>query len=239
MRDQMADDIDSWSSPYKAVVFDMDGLIFNSEDLYDLAGERLLRRHGKQFTRDLKLAIMGKKAPQAIELLCELAELTAAPADVQRELQEYFIESIEGRLETMPGFNSLLGKLAQRRMRCAIATSSSRHLAEAMLDCFQLQSRFEFLLTGDEVRQGKPHPEIYLTIAERLQIEPQQMLVLEDSPAGSTAAVAAGAYTVAVPNDHTRECDFSHVQLVADTLADPELERCLWPDQEVLRKQAD
>ena len=225
----MANDQEAWSSPFDVVVFDMDGLIFNSEDIYDLAGDRLLQRHGKRFTRELKLAIMGKKAPQAIELLCELAELTDAPADVQTELQGYFIESIEGKLQPMPGFSMLLEKLVQRGMRRAIATSSSRPLAEAMLDRYELQPHFELLVTGDEVDQGKPHPEIYLTVAKRLGVDVRRMLVLEDSPAGSTAAVAAGAYTVAVPNDHTRDCDFSHVDLVADTLADPALEQRLWP----------
>jgi beta-phosphoglucomutase-like phosphatase (HAD superfamily) len=78
-------------------------------------------------------------------------------------------------------------------------------------------------LTGDDVKQGKPHPEMYLTAAKRLSIAPAQMLVLEDSQNGCAAAVASGAVTVAIPSEHTADQDFSGAWLVAQSLADKRL----------------
>jgi beta-phosphoglucomutase-like phosphatase (HAD superfamily) len=89
-----------------------------------------------------------------------------------------------------------------------------------VLTTLGLKDRFRFILTAADIRRGKPNPEVYLLAAERLSIDPRQMMVLEDSGNGCRAAVAAGAYTVAVPNRHTRDHKFPPVQLTADTLAD-------------------
>lgn len=223
----MTNDMPAEPLQIDAVVFDMDGLIFNSEDLYDIAAQRLLGRHGKQFGLEYKLPMMGKKADQAIAILCELAELPDSPEATLKELHEYLLESLDDGLQTMPGFNQLLQYLEANDVRRAIATSSPRELAELMLSRFQLPDRFEFILTGDDVVQGKPHPEMYLTAANKLAVAPQTMLVFEDSLAGSQAAVAAGAITVAVPNEHTKGCDFSHVHFVANTLNDPRIEQTI------------
>ena len=92
-----------------------------------------------------------------------------------------------------------------------------------MLGKFQLQPRFQFVLTCDDVRHGKPDPEIYRLAAERLGIRPERMLVLEDSQNGCRAAVAAGAVAVAVPGGHSRRHDFTGARLIAESLADPRL----------------
>lgn len=213
--------------PPQAVVFDMDGLIFNSEDLYDVACGKLLERRGKTFTREIKLQIMGKKAPLALQLLCELTEIQEPLEPIRDEIESYFVSAVEQSLDTMPGFESLLEQLEDAGVRKAIATSSSRSLADVMLTRFDLHARFEFVLTGDDVEHGKPHPEIYLSACERLSIQPVATAVLEDSHTGATAALAAGAMTIAVPNEHTQDCDFSDVDLIANTLADPRLKQVL------------
>jgi beta-phosphoglucomutase-like phosphatase (HAD superfamily) len=89
-----------------------------------------------------------------------------------------------------------------------------------VLSQFDYLPRFAPILTSEDIDEGKPHPEIYLTAAARLGIEPAQMLVLEDSQNGCRAAVAAGAITVAVPGPHSRRHDFTGAALVAESLAD-------------------
>jgi len=101
-----------------------------------------------------------------------------------------------------------------------IATSSRRAFVERVLAKFNCQPRFSPILTSEDITEGKPHPEIYLTAAARLGIEPAEMLVLEDSQNGCRAAVAAGAITVAVPGAHSRRHDFTGAALVAESLAD-------------------
>ncbi len=92
-----------------------------------------------------------------------------------------------------------------------------------VLSRFDLEPRFEFVLTSDEVTNGKPHPEIYLTSAVRLGVSPDEMLVLEDSENGCRSAAAAGAFVVAVPGGHSAHHDFSLAALSVDSLADPRL----------------
>ena len=171
---------------------------------------------------------MGKKASLALQLLCELTHLTEPVDTIRIELDGYFIEAVESSLAMMHGFEALVSLLESHGIRKAIATSSSRTLANIMLDRFELQERFEFVLTGDDVTHGKPDPEIYLTAAQRLNVPASASLVLEDSHTGSKAAVSAGALTIAVPNVHTYDSDFSHVDMVVESLADPRLNQVLF-----------
>jgi beta-phosphoglucomutase-like phosphatase (HAD superfamily) len=96
-------------------------------------------------------------------------------------------------------------------------------LVYACLEPFGLQKRFQFILTAEDIVHGKPHPEIYLTAARRFGVVPAEMMVLEDSQNGCLAAASAGAFTVAVPTQHSREHDFSRAALIADSLADPRI----------------
>ncbi|MGC3968574.1 MAG: HAD-IA family hydrolase [Pirellulales bacterium] len=101
-----------------------------------------------------------------------------------------------------------------------MATSSRRSFVVDVLRRFELQPRFQFILSAEDVVDGKPHPEIYQTAAARFGIRPQEMLVLEDSQNGCRAAVSAGAIAVAVPGGHSLRHDFSGAAHVAASLAD-------------------
>jgi beta-phosphoglucomutase-like phosphatase (HAD superfamily) len=105
----------------------------------------------------------------------------------------------------------------------AIATSSGPAFVTSVLARFALAPRFKFILTCDDIVEGKPHPEIYLMAAARFGLLPAEMLVLEDSQNGCRSAVAAGALTVAVPAGHSQDHDFTGAALVARTLADPRI----------------
>jgi HAD superfamily hydrolase (TIGR01509 family) len=123
----------------------------------------------------------------------------------------------------MPGLELLLEAIESRGIPKAIATSSGPRFVHNVLSRFALAPRFEFILTSEDIVEGKPHPEIYLTAAERFAVSPEEMLVLEDSQNGCRAAVAAGTFAVAVPAGHSRGHDFTGAKLVIDTLADPRL----------------
>jgi HAD superfamily hydrolase (TIGR01509 family) len=204
----------------RAVTFDMDGLMFNTEDLYDYVTNVVLARRGKAYTREQKLKMMGLPGPQAFAVLQAELSLEDSFPEFQSEIDEVFEEVLPTRIEKMPGLDQLLNCLERRGIPKAVATSSHRAFAERALGKFNLIERFEFVLCGCDVTHGKPHPEIYLTAAERLNVDPENMLALEDSVNGSRAAVAAGAITIAVPTDHSRDQDFSHVCLVVDSLDD-------------------
>lgn len=206
-----------------AVVFDMDGLMFNTEEIYTLAGDALLRRRGKRFTADVKRAMMGLPPRRAFEVMIELCHLAETPEQLIPESNAIFTALLPGRLAPMPGLLDLLDRLDAAGIPKAIATSSGRELTTACLGPFDLERRFRFVLTSEDIVHGKPHPEVYLKAAQRLGVAPATMAVLEDSENGCRAAAAAGAVVIAVPGEHSRQHDFSPAALVVESLRDPRL----------------
>src|SRR5436190_589548 len=204
----------------RAVVFDLDGLMFNTEELYQEVGTELLRRRGYVFTQELLDQMMGRPSQIALQMMIDTHTLKATVEELLAETDEIFPEILQRRLAPMPGLVELLAALERNAVPKGIATSSRRSFVERVLGTFGYQPRFSPILTSEDITHGKPHPEIYLKAAERLNVTPGEMVVLEDSQNGCRAALAAGAITIAVPGEHSRRHDFTGVALVADTLCD-------------------
>jgi len=209
----------------QAVVFDLDGLMFNSEDIFHEVGQATLRRRGKELTKELHSQMLGRRAPEAMQICIEYHSLPDTVEDLLRETRELFEQLSTLHLAPMPGLHRLLDHIEEHELPKGVATSSGRSYLERMLTRFQLQYRFDLTLTAEDVTQGKPNPEIYHKAAERLGIPVTEMLVLEDSHAGTTSAVRAGAVAVSIPNRHTRHLDFGHAHRVVSQLDDPILLR--------------
>ena len=217
----------SLSAPPKAVVFDLDGLMVNTEELYQDVGSELLRRRGKPFDADLLDAMMGRPANVALQIMIDWHKLDGTVEQLNAETDEIFATLLDQRLATMPGLWKLLAELERSGIPKAIATSSGPDFVRTVLGKFDLAPRFQFILTCNDIRQGKPHPEIYLLAASRWGYEPGEILVLEDSQNGCRAAVLAGTIAVAVPAGHSLRHDFSGATLIAESLADPRLFKLL------------
>src|SRR3990172_6107994 len=207
----------------RAIVFDMDGLMFNTEDVYSAVGTELLRRRGHTFTAELKDAMMGLRPQPSFEAMIRFCNLGDTWQQLAAESSQLFIGLLNGCLAPMPGLLELLDALERAAIPKAIATSSSRELVDPCLKPFDMQRRFQFILAAENIARGKPHPEIYLTAARRFGVPPAEMMVLEDSQNGCRAAASAGAFTVAVPGEHSRQHDLSAASLVVESLADPRL----------------
>ncbi len=223
MDNSAANSLPPASREIQAVVFDLDGLMFNTEEIYQDVGSELLRRRGKSFEADLMDAMMGRPARVALQIMIDHHQLETDVESLSAESSETFMELLEGRIAPMPGLVDLLHALEAANIPKSIATSSSRHFVLHVLDRFGYQPRFEFVLSCDDVTHGKPNPEVYLAAAERFGIVPGQMLVLEDSQNGCRAASSAGAVTVAVPGGASLRHDFGMANLVISSLADPAL----------------
>lgn len=213
--------------PPRAVVFDLDGLMFNTEELYVDVGTEILRRRECLFTDDLLDRMMGRPSRVALQIMIDYHGLAATVDELLAETDAIFPGILQTRLAPMPGLVELLANLEQRRLPKGIATSSRRSFVTTVLGRFDYGPRFSPILTSEDITEGKPHPEIYLKAADRLGIAPQEMLVFEDSQNGCRAAVAAGAIAVAVPSGHSHRHDFTGAALVANTLADPSILRLL------------
>ncbi|MEZ6130233.1 MAG: HAD family phosphatase [Planctomycetaceae bacterium] len=221
----------------KAVVFDLDGLMLNTEDIFDLAGRQLLNRRGMQMTEQIHRSMLGRRPDEAFQAMKDLTGITDRIEDLKSETRELFAEIAAHHLAMMPGLLELLDLIEERNLPKAVATSSPRDYLLDMLTRFDLLHRFPLTLTAEDVTHGKPHPEIYLSAATQLSVDPANVLVLEDSETGTRAAASAGAFTVSVPNQHTHRGDFSMTSLLARSLSDPQLLGLLAPSVQTARVQ--
>ena len=206
-----------------AVVFDLDGLLVNTEDLYQHVGTEMLRRRGHAFDGDLLDAMMGRPQKVALQVMIDWHKLSDTVEMLAAETKEIFQSLLDSRLEPMPGAVALVEDLVGRGLPRGVATSSGPDFAHDVLGRVGLLDRFGFVLTSVDVTHGKPHPEIYETAARLLGVVPGRMLVFEDSAIGCAAAVAAGAVAVAVPGGHSRRHEFPGARCIADSLADPRI----------------
>jgi pseudouridine 5'-phosphatase len=214
-------------SNLRAAVFDLDGILANTEDLYEQAGETVLGRRGKIYGAELRERIMGRPVVDAIQIMIDCHSLPDKANDLMCECADVLEQLIATSLAPMPGAVSLIEDLQLANVPIAVATSATPEYADNVLTRLELKHRFRFILTAADINRGKPDPEIYLLAANRLAIAPSQMMVLEDSANGCRAAVASGALTIAVPNRHTHNHNFVGARFVADTLDDPRIRAVL------------
>ena len=195
----------------------------NTEELYQLVGTELLRRRGKTFDAELLDEMMGRPARVSLQIMIRWHALDATVEELSSETDVIFAEILRERLACMPGLLDLLAALEAAGIPKAIATSSGPRFVANVLSRFSLAPRFAFILTCDDIVEGKPNPEVYLKAAARFGLPPADVLVLEDSFNGCQAAIRAGTFAVAVPGGHSRRHDFGQARLVIDTLADRRL----------------
>tara|TARA_R110002111_G_scaffold261984_1_gene336549 strand:+ start:6300 stop:6971 length:672 start_codon:yes stop_codon:yes gene_type:complete len=210
----------SHTSPIQAVAFDLDGLMFNTEHVFFLSGDALLQRRGQNMTPDILRGMMGRRALEGFQHLSSHLNQPEDPHELWVESQEIFHSLLDQHLKPMHGLFELLDYLDELEIPKAVATSSPRPYLDTLLNQFDLTHRFPITLTAEDVTHGKPHPEIYLTAARKLGVDPKQMLVLEDSETGTKSGVSSGAYVVSIPHEYSNYGDFSSANLIASSLTD-------------------
>ena len=205
----------------RAVCFDLDGLMFNTEHVFYESAEVLLQRRGLAMSRGAMDAMLGRRPLESFQALIDYLGLTEGPAELLAESRVVFHELLVTKLQPMPGLFELLDLIETVGLPKGVATSSPRDYLENVFGRFDLLGRFPVALTSESVTHGKPNPEIYLKAAEQLGVAPAEMLVLEDTQTGTRAGAAAGAYVVSVPHEHTENHDFSQAKYIATGLNDP------------------
>jgi HAD superfamily hydrolase (TIGR01509 family) len=208
-----------------AVVFDMDGVIFDTEKLYFAAQDEVLRRRGHPYTPELARQIMGMPGVPAMGHICKTLGLSDTAETLYDESQVLFQKLCETELQMMDGAMDLLEQARRSGLPTGLATSTKRDVAMKMLVLFDLPRRFDAVLTFDDVEHGKPHPEMYLKACAVLRSDPATTLVIEDSVNGVLSATAAGCYTVAVRHEHNHGVEFPPVAFIAESMQDERLER--------------
>ncbi len=188
---------------FVAVVFDMDGLLVDSEPVQIEAWETFLARKQRNLTPELLHRMYGLRVWDSARLLIEELDLNMTVDEVVDERDAMFFDLLPGRLQPMPGSRETVKALAKRNYRLALATSGHRRYADVVLSQLELAGSFEAEVTGDLVVHGKPAPDIYRAAADALKLHPSVCVALEDAPNGIASAKAAGMTCLAIPNDMT------------------------------------
>lgn len=184
---------------WSAVIFDLDGVLIDSEPYFVEAARRLLARRGVEFDAAWMHAIMGMPARDVLPRFRERFDLDATVDEIGAEYKYFFVESLEGgSVPLLPGAATIVGQLVARQVPLALATSSSRQYVDAVFAPHGLLPHFLHVLTAEDVTHGKPHPEVYRRAAELLGVDPPHALVIEDSANGIRAAKAAGCACLCV-----------------------------------------
>ena len=212
----------------RAAAFDLDGLMFDTEETYLKVSTALLARRGKIYTEELSNAVLGRSGRFTFELFKEVFGFPETWQELQAESDRLFIEFLDDGFSPMPGLYELLEFLEQRSIPKGICTSSVFPVASEVLRREGIANRFNFVLTIEDVVHPKPDPEMYLKAASRFGIDPSEMLVLEDSVAGCRAAHNAGAYGIVVRAQHNALFSFPEAKKVVASLDDPQIKELVW-----------
>jgi HAD superfamily hydrolase (TIGR01509 family) len=182
-----------------AVLFDMDGLLVDTEPLWFETEIDVMARLGAPWTKQDQAALLGGSMERTVSYLLAKATRPAAPAEVERWMLDGMLRRAEaGRVTVLPGARELLAEVTAAGLPSALVTSSQRAFADAVLAGTGF--RFPVIVCGDDVPATKPDPAPYLLAAKLLDVEPGRCAALEDSPNGVAAAAAAGCLVVAVPS---------------------------------------
>jgi HAD superfamily hydrolase (TIGR01509 family) len=203
----------------------MDGVLVDSEPMHLRAYQEILTAYRVSYTEEDNREFLGRKDIEILQVLKERHRLSEPAEDLLRE-KEAILARLLAESTPRPGLTGLLEKARARSLPMAVASSATLPTIELVVDALGIRSYFVTLTSGDEVRQGKPAPDVYLLAAERLRVEPAACLVVEDTAAGITAAKAAGMYCVAIPCKATQHQDHSHADSQLASLGEVDLD--LW-----------
>ena len=180
----------------RAVLWDMDGTLVDTEPYWIAAEHELVEAHGGTWSHEQSMAMVGNPLTESAKVL-QAAGVDRPVEEIVDHLLARVQEQVAQEVPWQPGARELLTELRERGVRCALVTMSYRSLAEQVVRMAPT-GVFETLVCGDEVTHGKPHPEPYLVAAERLGVDVTRCVAVEDSPTGIASARAAGAATIGV-----------------------------------------
>ncbi|TMB70834.1 MAG: HAD family phosphatase [Chloroflexi bacterium] len=208
---------------FRAVVFDLDGVIWDGEPLYHEAFNVVLAPYGHTVTRLDYSQIIGLSVEAAWDWVRERFSLTESPAVFYKAYNDAVLELMKQPREPLPGVAGLLRELKARGIPVGLASASLRTWVDTTLAGLGLNGAFATTVTASEVAQSKPAPDLYVTAAERLRVRPGECLAFEDTSSGIASAKAAGMFAVQVRASSTALPPLPEADMVIDKYADFDL----------------
>jgi HAD superfamily hydrolase (TIGR01509 family) len=200
---------------FRAVIFDLDGVLADSEPWWNQIDAKLLSEYGVKYQGEYHREVLGVSYPIAIEFYKKKFGISAPTGEMMKRREKIATEFFADRVGLFPSTKEVLEQLRQMNLRLAVATSSVSASARPFLDRHQLTPFFDVIVAGDEIERGKPEPDIYLRAAENLGVASDECLVIEDSLSGIAAAKAAKMRVAAIPDrrfvdprEYEKEADY-------------------------------
>lgn len=203
----------------KAVIFDMDGLIIDSEPIESKSLEILLRKYGKtpEYQESGLIHTVGT-AGNTYNVLKEKYKLDDDIKVLRRKKRRIYTNLLKRDLIPFKGFSELITILKNRKIKTALASNRNRRHLKLILKLMGIINLFDVIVGPSAKRKHKPSPDIYLTTAQKLNVYPDNCIVLEDSETGVTAGKAAGMKVIAIPNKYTKNQNLTKADIVVDSL---------------------
>ncbi len=201
--------------PFRAVIFDLDGVLADSEPWWNEIDAKLLAEHGVTYRGEYHRNVLGVSYRLAVEFYKKAFGLAVPSDEMMQRRGEIAVDFFANRVGIFPSTRPVLQELRQMNLHLAVATSSVSASARPFLARHGLTAFFEAVITGEEVEHGKPHPDIYLRAAMKLRLTADACLVIEDALSGIAAAKAAKMRVAAIPDrrfvdprDYEKEADY-------------------------------
>ena len=200
---------------FRAVIFDLDGVLADSEPWWNEIDAKLLAEYGVTYRGEYHRNVLGVSYRVAVDFYKKALNLSVSTDELMLRRAEIATDLFANRVGLFPSAKEVLQELRRMNLHLAVATSSVSLSARPFLDRHQLTAFFEVIVTGDEIERGKPHPDIYLRAAEKLGVAADECLVIEDALSGIAAAKAAKMRVAAIPDrrfvnarDYEREAHY-------------------------------
>jgi HAD superfamily hydrolase (TIGR01509 family) len=201
----------------KALIFDMDGLMIDSERLYFQSERDIAGSFGKEIKEEILWRMMGRNPLEGLEILVSELKLPISPQEAVSLRNELMREKMKSDLRAMPGLFQIIDAF-YGELKLAVSTGAQKEFLEMAVNELGIREKFDVLQASDDIQRGKPDPEIFLKTCEKLGLEPGDCIILEDSENGVRAGWRAGCYVIAVPSEYTRKQDFRIAHYVAADL---------------------
>lgn len=202
---------------YQAIIFDMDGLMIDSERLYIAADRQIAAEYGKEIRETTLSKMMGRKPIHSMTVFARDLGLSVEPEKLLARRDVLMLEKFRDKLICMKGLDEIIDEFAGV-LKYAVATGAAQKYLDIVVEALNLDKHFSVFQNADSLKKGKPAPDIYLETCRKLNLPPEKCIVLEDSSNGARSGKDAGCYVIAVPNEFTKNQDFSFVDFIANDL---------------------
>lgn len=199
----------------KAIIFDMDGVIIDSEETWIKVVGDVFAEYGHEYTEYMQKKVFGSNAARIMKQNFDIKD---SEAEISRNIKEKFRQKIisEG-VKEIPGIYQLLERL-EKKFVLALASSTPRNVIEMIIEKLNIEYYFSVVLSGFEVKDPKPHPDIFLAVTEKIKLKPDECLVVEDSPNGVKAAKSAGMKCIALKSKYASESELKEADVIVKSL---------------------